>query len=470
MIFLLAAALTSASGIGLLRLLRLETGRLAVDVPLGWFVGSAWFAASAFSFQAFLGTRVNAVVAALLLALPLVAWAVVQWRRPAARKAPEAGGGRRWIPRPAWLFAFLAIWSVLVAAVVALHGMSTPTHTDDAFRVRAYAPVLVGRGDSSPGAREVIAMAGPVPAFVPAVAGLLGSPVDPFQVNATIVLTFIALLVLLVAQGSERGSPEAGWGAVFALTSMPLLAYHATSTYSDAWLAMYLGAAFAFLVSCGQRRDPADAGRALLLLLGAALVKREGEFVAAPAIGLLLLQAAWGRRGDGLRVVLRLAPPLAAYGVVVAARIAFVGLPGAFPFLRAAIDRSTVGEGGAAVAAGTAVGGPGASTIFAAALFDSGNFGLLYWVLALAVPLLLGRIRRDGLGWSGAVLAVLFAETAVSAIWLFPQFTLDQSTVYRSLLPVSVAAAVWLAALLAAACAAPPSERSMASRRSSKVG
>jgi len=483
MTFLLSAALMCASGVGLLRALRLGTGSLVVDVPLGWFAGMAWFAAATFSIQALLGVPANAPLAIAVLALPLVAWALLRWRRPVL--APSGGGGgsgskRRWLPRPAWLFAPMAAWSIVVLAAVILHGLSTPTHTDDAYRVRAYAPILVAAGTWNGPARDLIAMAGPIPAVAPALAWVLGAPVDPFHVNATIVLTFLALLALLVALASERGAPEAGWGAAFALTSLPLLAYHVTSTYSDAWLAMYLGAAFAFLVPFGQRRDAADAARALLLLLGAAMVKREGELVAFPAVVLLLAQVAWMRRAEGVRSLARLAPLCAAYGVVVAARVAAVGLPGAFPFLRAAAAR-TASAGGAVATAVIPAGPvgaapePGVWAIFVEALFSDGNLGLLWWVLAVSVILLFPRIRKDGLAWSGAALGLIFAETAASALWLYPQFTLDHGTVHRSLLPVSAAAAVWLSALLVTACQPesakpiPPGRRGDATRSGSKA-
>ena len=55
---------------------------------------------------------------------------------------------------------------------------------------------------------------------------------------------------------------------------------------------------------------------------------------------------------------------------------------------------------------------------------------------------------RGGLGWALAAIALLLAECAVSAIWLVPAYTVDNSTVHRSLLAVSVASSLWLAALL----------------------
>ena len=57
-------------------------------------------------------------------------------------------------------------------------------------------------------------------------------------------------------------------------------------------------------------------------------------------------------------------------------------------------------------------------------------------------------LARSGLGWPLLAIAALFAEVAVSSIFLIPEFTLDQGTVNRALLVVSVPAAIWLAAAI----------------------
>jgi hypothetical protein len=256
---------------------------------------------------------------------------------------------------------------------------------------------------------------------------------------------------------------------------MPFFDYHAASTYADAWLGMFLAAAFAFLVMYGRTNAPADAGRAVLLLLGAAMVKREGELVALPAVAVLLAQVAWG--GRPARGTLRRIGLLAgAYLLAVAARVAAVSMAGAFPFLRAAAERSVEAAAPAAVAAPRAASGPGAGTILLQVMFTDGDLGLLWWVLLASLLLLLPRLRREGLAWALAALGLVLAETAASALWLYPQFTLDHGTVHRSLLPVSAAAAVCLAWLLASAARpvtgappiAPPGRPGAAARRRSK--
>ena len=482
MIFLLAALAVGASGYALLRAIGLSTGRLPVDVPLAWFAGSAWIGFASFTARGLLGIPSGAATALVALALPFLAWAVVRrlgrGRTPAGPwgTGPEAEAKSRWLPRPAWLFAPMAAWTLAVALAVTLHGLNTPVHTDDAFRIRAFAPILAASGGWNAGARDAIAMAGPVPTYVPSLAWMLGAGVDPVHVSASIVLTFLALLGLLVALGAERGVPEAGWGAAFAITSMPFFAYHAASTYADAWLGMFLAAAFAFLVAHGRAAAPADAGRAMLLLVGAAMVKREGELLVLPVVVVLLAQVAWGGR-PAWGTLRRLGLLAGSYLLAVGARVAAVGLVGAFPFLRAVVERSSATAAPAAPAhRAFEVAGPGAGEILLRAIFTDGDLGLLWWVLVASLLMLAPRLRRERLAGSLAALALVLAETAASALWLFPEFTLNHGTVHRSLLPVSAAAAVWLAALLASAPRevtaapppAPPGRREAAARKRSR--
>jgi hypothetical protein len=360
----------------------------------------------------------------------------------------------------------MAAWTVAVAVAVLLHGLATPVHTDDSYRVRALAAILAATGAWNDAARDAIAVAGPVPTYVPSLAWVLGAGIDPVHVSASIVLTFLALLALLVSLGWERGVPEAGWGAAFAITSMPFFVYHAASTYADAWLGMFLAAAFAFLVPYGRRGAPADAGRAMLLLVGAALVKREGELLVLPVAAVLLAQVAWRER-PGRGTLGRIGLVLGAYLLPVAARVAAVGAARAFPFLRAAVERS-VGPAVSPPAPGAvAQAVPGAGAIFLRAMFTEGDLGILWWVFLASLALLAPRLRREGMAWALLALGLVLAETAASAVWLYPEFTLNHGTVHRSLLPVSAAAAVWLAWLLGSPIA-PPGRPAAAARRPSR--
>ena len=477
MTFLLAAIAVTVSGWALLRALGLEEERGAVNLPLSWFTGSAWVGFSTYVLRAFVAAP-PAATTAVALALPLAGWAgAAAWRGragspPASREGPEseAPSAARWAPRPAWLFAPMAAWVLVAAAAVSLHGLNTPVHTDDSYRVRALAPVLASTGAWDPAARAVLTMAGPVPAYVPAVAWSLGAAVDPVHVSASIVITFLAFLALLVSLASSRGAPEAGWGAAFAVTSMPLFLYHAASTYSDVWLAMALAAGFAYMASFGRGGDPRDAARALVLLLGAALVKREGEMVALPTVAVLLAQVAWRERRTPMPTLRRLAPLAVAYLPVVLARVRTAGWEGAYPFLHAAAGKVAAGDATAPVASAGSPVGASPVAVFLGSLFTDGNQGILWWVVVVAGVLLAPRIRQARLGWPLAALAIVFAETALNAVWLYPQFTLNHGTVNRSLLPVSAMAAVWVAALVSAGTYAAPAPPSMAASRSTSKG
>jgi hypothetical protein len=467
MTFLLAAAAVTASGWALLRALRLSATHLAVDLPLAWLLGAAWLGGWSLGIRALLGVSPGPVIEAVVLLAPAAAWVV---RRRISPAAPRPGApvspapAPRWRPRPAWLLGPMIAWTLLVAGTVGLHGLSTPVHTDDAYRVRAYAPVLAVTGAWNEPARAVVAMAGPIPTWVPSLAWIFGAEVDPVHVSATILLTFLALLVLLVGLGSIRGEPEAGWGAAFALASMPFLAYHASSTYADAWLGAYVAAALAFLVAYGRSGAPDDALRSLLLLLGAAMVKREGGLVALPVAAVLIAQVAWRER-TWRGTLLGFAPVLVAWLVFEAARVAAVGTGGAFQFLLAAGSKVANGApAGAAVATAPSGYAVSPGTVFLRALFLQGTLGILWWVVAASVVVLPARVRREGLAPALVALALLLAEAAVSAIWIYPEFTVNEGTVHRSLLPVSAAAAVWIAALLA-----PPARPEAEARATAKA-
>jgi hypothetical protein len=137
---------------------------------------------------------------------------------------------------------------------------------------------------------------------------------------------------------------------------------------------------------------------------------------------------------------------LAGVGMVAAA-----GLAGAFPMVGLVAGK----------AAGALVGGadagamqPGttarvAEFFFQNALFQDGNQGMIFWVLVAAVALRAPDLRRGELLWPLLAVVALLGETAVSSIFIIPQYTIDQGTVNRALLVASVPAALWLAEAVA---------------------
>jgi hypothetical protein len=466
MTFLVAVALEVAAGLALLRLLRLGTGSRAADVPLAWLVGTGWLSAVAAVARFALGIPFGrATVLALLLA-PVAVHAALRWRaRRSAAAAPAVApptdgdeasvGSARWLPRPLWLFAPLAAYVVVVLAVVVLHGTNTPTQTDDGVRVRAFAPMLATANAWPTEARPVFSMAGALPTFVPAVGWVLSGEIDHFHVNYTVLAELVALLALAVTLGAARGCPERGWAGAFGVLSIPLFVYHCTATYSDAVLAMRVAAGVLFAIEYARTRAHADAGRALLLLGIAALVKREGELVAAAPAAMLVAQLAWERwreaRPFPWRVVALAAvvPVLGAIG-----KIAAFGLAAAFPMAGLVVQKAGVVAAGAGARASAAPAQTVASLFFGLSLFREGNQGMLFWIAVAAILVRARELPRGQRAWPLLGVAALFGEVAVSSVVLFPEFTVNQGTVHRALLVVSVPLALWTAGTIVEAARA----------------
>ncbi len=447
MSFVITLLALGAAGLALLRVLRLGTGHRATDLALAWLVGTGWLAAIAPVVRFVLRVPLGRATLAGIVLAPIVLWAALSWKRPrrgVGDAVPESKA-TGWLPRPRWVFVPVALYVALVTLGVLLHGANTPTQTDDAVRVRAFAPMLAFADEWTPEARAVFSMAGPLPTFVPAVGWIATGTLDQFHVNYAILTELVALLVLLVGLGVARGSPERGWASALGILSIPLFLYHCTSTYSDAVLAMRVAGGIAFALEYGRTRDRADLSRTLLLLGLAALVKREGELVAAAPVAVLLAQAIRERWRGGAAIpwgaTAFFAAPVA---LGAAGKIAAVGIAGAFPMVELVVRQAAV-----AVGAGD---GQSASSREAAAvfldsgLFRSGNQGAIFWLFAGAVVVRARAVARGPLLVPLLAVAALLAEVAVSSIVLVPEFTIDQSTVHRALLVASVPAAIWIAA------------------------
>lgn len=445
MSYLVTLVALTAAGLALLDLLRLRVGRAIPDLALGWLVGAGWLAAAATPLRFALGVPFGRPALAAIVLAPIVAWAALRRRRRAASAADTTA---RWLPRPAWLFAPLAAYVVVVVAAVLLHGTNTPTQTDDGVRVRAFAPMLAFGDRWDPAALGVFGQAAPLATFVPATAWVVTGTIDHFHVNYVVLTELVALLALLVGVASARGAPERGWASAFAVLSIPLFVYHCTSTYSDAILAARVAGGVLFVLEYARSRERADLARAFLLLGLAALVKREGELVAAAPACVLLAQVGWERWRERRAIPWGAVALLVAPGLLAAVgKIGALGLAGAFPMLRFVAGQAAVaaGAGGGAAARPDGLVAEAAQRFFGLALFRSGNQGMLYWAWLAVIAARARAILRGEQTWALLAVAALLAENALSAIVIIPEFTLDQGTVNRALLVASVPISVWVA-------------------------
>ena len=152
-----------------------------VDVPLSWLAGSAWIGFASFTARGLLGVPTGGRRAVAVLVLPFVAWGIVRGRagwRIAAHARRRAGRSRRvsrWVPRPAWLFVPMVAWTVIVRG----GGRPPRAQHPGAHRRRAtgsgpWRPCWPRPAPGTRAARDVIAIAGPIPTYVPALAWTLG--------------------------------------------------------------------------------------------------------------------------------------------------------------------------------------------------------------------------------------------------------------------------------------------------------
>ena len=459
MTFLPTILLVGAAGLGLLDLLRLYTGNRLADTGLAWLVGCGWYGWAAMALRIGVGIPYCAATVLAIAFLPGTAALAVRRLRPVgvpvevtAGAKPAEGGTRRvdrlafWLPRPWKFWLPIALYVFAVTTVVLLHGINTPTHTDDAVRVRAFAPFLALEDEWSPAARGLLIAAGALPTFVPTISWELTGRLDHFHVNYTVLTHLLAFLTLAVGLGVRAGRPQRGWATAFAVLSLPFFVYHLTSTYQDAVVALFAGAALLFLLEYARNGDSADAARTFLLAACVSLVKRDGTVVGGALATVLLAHLLWRRRREQVPVLVPALHALVPTAIYVALTVAAAGW---------ALTAPIIAQASAHLESATAGAGPSATGLpwmaaksLGQALWQKGHAGMLYWALPLGAAAKWRHLLRPALAVPLVAALLIFLVTAVSSIWLIPEYTLDQSTVHRALLPPSVLLASWLAALV----------------------
>jgi hypothetical protein len=353
----------------------------------------------------------------------------------------------RYLPRPWMVWLPIAIYVLALTMVVILHGINTPTHTDDGTRLRAFSPFFAFEDTWPLVARtNILAMAGALPTFVPAVAWKLTGTPDHFHANYTILTHWIAFLALALGLAVRAERPRRGWATAFAVLSLPLFVYHLTSTYQDATVALFAGAALLCIIDYARSSDLADASRALLLTGILPMVKCGREAVGGALAAVVLAHLVWRRRRKLLPLVAPLLLALIPMVTYLAIRAAAVGGSAVAPLTDHLVPSLELATNATSPAAGGVRWT--AAKIFGRALGQMGNAGMLYWALFLAMAVYWRKLLGWALGVPLAAALLIFAEVAVLTIWVLPDSTLDQGFVNRALLLPSVLFAIWLAALL----------------------
>jgi hypothetical protein len=446
MLWLLTVSWSLVSGYAVLQLCGISTRNLAADVALAWFCGTGWYTFASCVALFVLGLEPSLWESVAILAFP-VATAVALRRRLQGGIQTSIVNRRttRWWPwRYRWLWVAPAGMVVVVLSLVVLHAKNTPTNTDDAIRLRAHTPMLVYQGHLSPAARSAIFSNGSFMSFGPLPIWQLRGTIHHFDVNYFIVTNVVFLFALIYALCSSRGVPEQGLGTVFLLTTMPLFVYHAASTYLDALYGVMFGGALFFLALEAQADSEPYRRCVLLFVYLAAGIKHEGEIVAITTLTVFLVMLAarclQGKRFPWRCVSMGVAP-LVIYLVVKNVYSSNPLLVGAARVLEQYVGYDAPG-GQTAIAAVAAPNSTLAWRIFWDSLFSSGNFGIVFYIFGIASVYYWRTILNRQLIWPMAALALVFAEVLINALIVNPQWTVDMTTVHRSLVAVAMGCAI----------------------------
>lgn len=455
--WLLITVLFCACGYAWVHLLRLSQGNLVTDAALSWFAGMAWFSlASAVCLYAW-RLEPSGWLSLALLALPVLVLAL----RPRHLLAETRSGVARlracqwWPANGPWLWGSVTIVTLLVLVLIVLHGTNTPTHTDDAMRLRAYTPFLAYRGDLTPAAARALLSNGAVVSFVPLPGWQLSDNPSHFHVNYLILTSLLFFCLLLYASCCDSGRPEQGLGTVFLLTALPLYVYHLTTTYSDALCATFFAGALFFFARHAERRDTASVAALFLFLLLTAMVKNEGEIMALTVLGVFLLSAAWACWRERTLAW----QPLAVGLAVLAAYLLVKNLHAPNNLVQTvwrAVTRAlewgvpaAPGSGMRKAAKAVASVAPGrVQAVFWGGFFSSGNYGIIFYLLPAFCAWRWRHLWRLRLGWAVAALLLVAAEVYLNGVHIHPQWTLDQSTLHRSIMCLAVGSAIIVGCLL----------------------
>lgn len=455
-------------GYALLQATGTSLKNVVADLALSWFAGTAFLALAVFITYFAWQLEPTGWLLACLLALPVLAFAACARRRwPAIRDSLDRARHTAWWPqrhRVLWVFPMLA--AVTALTLVVLHGKNTPTNTDDAVRVRAYSPMLVYQGEDSGRCRSVVLGNGPYVSFVPVPGWRALGTIDHFHVNYLILTSLCFFCLLLYAVACDSGQPEHGLITLGLLTTLPLFLYHLTTTYVDALYSMMFAGAFLFLVLYAQSRREEHLRALAIFVLLTAGIKTEGEIMALTLLAftlLLLVAGLWRRQAIPWWTVAGLSALVGIYllvkniyqpnGLVIMVAKSlhldfFRGAGRAAAKAARTVPKLTSEHGGRAAKA---------QVMFWSSLFASGNFGIIFYLMGFSLIYYARVIWRQRLLLPLAVLAAVFGEIYLNAVVVNPRWTLDQSTVHRSVIVLAVSCAVFLGCLWSAAALEPAS-------------
>ncbi len=444
MIFIVSALLIITAGYILTYLLGLTRGNLIVDMALGWLFGTAYFSFAYMILNLGFGLETGAMVSVSIALAPIIIhyftkntikgyfFQSLKSTREDLRSCIKGMG--------AFDYVFAGL-SVIILFMILVHGYSTPTNADDALRIRAYYPMLTFQNNIS---SFQLFYNGIWPNYVPLFSWHLEGTIEHFYINYILLSTLISFLVLLFFLPANKGNIKQGVYGVFLVLSIPLFVYHATTTYLDAALSILFAAGFLFFTLYVREANDADLKTSIILFTATMFIKGKGLLLGINGLFFLFAFSVyrfWRFRALPKANTAYFLIPLFVYILVsewyYPQLSAYFGMGVSAPAetVRFAADRAADG----AIAT--------KFNWFLHSLFESGNFGILFIILAGNFLVFFKRILFSKLIWEALFVWVVFFEVFYLLVLKFPSLYFFQAYVHRVVMMLAVLCAVYLSSL-----------------------
>ncbi len=457
MTFLISTALLLLSGKIIIRIMGLEEESFIYNLSQSWFVGTGYYTftlyllvfGAGFESGRFLFIAVGA--APVFIALGWFCWLKIKKplpsNRPAARSLPKATGIET--------FSFvLLLLTAIMAFLFSVHGASTPIVSDDAIRLRSYTPMLAYMGEFSMPIANDVFYNGIWPTFLPQIYwSIFGNP-DPFFINYTKSAHFIFFLALTFSVFARYGNAKGGAYAVFLLSAMPLVLMHSNAGMVDLPMIIVFSLGFIFFGFYAERNDPRDLYRAILFFTFTCFIKDKGEILSFMGLfmtlSLCIYQVLKEKRHIDKKVFLFLAPLVLYFTVKSFYYPVFTWI---FSHLSISTDRLNeivdIVEKSPSIS-----GGMFKYTLkfrmFFHSLLSSGNFGIIFWILAASVAVYAKNLNMRGNRWRLLFFGIIFVGIFDFLVIEYSSLIAYQDYVHRiNMLPAVLAAiilpSIWFA-------------------------
>ena len=299
MTYITGMALFIAAGYSIISLTKLSEQNIIHDIALSWFIGAGYYSLAWFILVYGFEIPVQPFYSYGIIFMPILILILIG-RQSFIENITKSIDGSKVVRYMASgdskvLNYTIIAYCIIVIAIVIMHGISTPSNADDAFRLRAYTPILAYDNIGGEQANSLIFQNGPWPTFTTILFWHIFGSVDHFYINYTIVTSFCFFITLIYISPVLQGEPKRALYNVFLVLSLPLFIYHSTITYADARLAYMFGLGFMYFGSYIRNSGSKELKLTILFFTLTCFVKGKGEILGITGLVLTVLFVIYSR-------------------------------------------------------------------------------------------------------------------------------------------------------------------------------